>query len=114
MFGNRARYDWLVDIGRTSLSRGFPFYLTAAYFQQRLTPYSLGCCHPHTIGSDGRAISDSTVFSTWECLTHMGSEGVPLNRKNGLSIYMCKEGCSETILPIPPIFEKMGFLRGIS
>jgi hypothetical protein len=52
---------WLVDIGWTNPDRGFSLYLTAAYFQQRLTPCSLGCRHPHAIGSDGWDFSDSAV-----------------------------------------------------
>jgi hypothetical protein len=112
---NRARYIRLVDIGWTNLSRGVSFYLTAAYFQQRLTPCSLGCHHPHAVGSGGQDFSDSAVVSASECLTHTGSESVPLDRRSG-QVYKYSVKVAESINSrsiFPPTFEKVGFLRGI-
>ena len=111
---NRARYYRLVDIGWTNPNRGFSLYLTAAYFQQRLTPCSLGCRHPHAIGSDGLDFSDSAVVSTSECLTHIGSESVPLDRRSR-QVYKYSVKVTESINSrsiFPPTTEVRGFPYG--
>jgi hypothetical protein len=74
---------WLVDIGRTSLSRGFATDLAAACLQQRLTPYSLACRQAHAVEGDGHGVRDSTVLSVAECLTQKGSLSVPQNNLSG-------------------------------
>jgi hypothetical protein len=97
----------LVDIGRTSLSRGFAIatYLAAACLQQRLTPYSLACRQAHAVEGDEHGVRDSTVLSITECLTLKGSLSVPQNSRSKQVL--------KTFSSIPPMFLNMGFLGGV-
>jgi hypothetical protein len=101
-----ACYVWLVDVGRTSLSRGFATNLAAACLQQRLTPYSLACRQAHAVEGDGHGVRDSTVLSACaECLTPKGSLSVPQNNL-----------CGHDLKAFPqflPCLKNMGFLEVI-
>ena len=99
-----ARYVWLVDVGRTSLSRGFATDLATACLQQRLTPYSLGSRLPHAVESNGHGVRDSTVLSITECLTPKGSLSVP-QKQNRYTEF-------KSLSPIPPLIESRGLLGG--